>query len=306
MTRRSTDADLIDERRRARPNRRRWHVIGSVWAVLLLLVAAGPVQSEPDPGRSPGPITTNNVAPAHQQSLVRDEIAKLAPQRPGVRDFYFVGVAGYGGQNVFRKEAERVRALFDTRFGTAGRSILLVNNPATLATYPLATPENLRTVLRGIGKLMDPEEDVLVLFLTSHGGRRMGITFELDGRELGPLTPHDLAAALASAGIRQRIIVVSACFSGQFVPALRDERTLVITAASANRSSFGCTNTAEWTWFGEAFFKRALPATGRFVPAFKQARAMIAARERRSGYASSMPQLSLGAKMAQVLRESRF
>ncbi len=291
---------------RAQPARMRVLARRLASAALLALLAAGPVHSESQPGQSPGYRTGINAAREHQQSLLADQISKLAPQRPGVVDFYFVGVAGYGDQNVFRKEAERVRTLFDARFGTRGRSILLVNNPATLTIYPLATPENLSTVLHAVRKRIDPAEDVLVLFLTSHGAPRAGLTFELAGRELGPMTPHGLAAALASAGIRRRIVIVSACYSGQFVPALQDEQTLVITAAAANRSSFGCTNTAEWTWFGEAFFKRALPAAGRFVPAFERARAMIAKRERRSGYPHSRPQLSLGATMARVLGEIGF
>ena len=286
--------------------RTRLHVRGLALAALLLVSAAAPVHAESRHSRNPSPQATMDTARAEQQSLLIDQVSRLAPQRPGVHDFYFVGVAGYGDQNVFRKEVERVRGLFDTRFGTAGRSILLVNNPATLTTYPLATPMNLATALQAAGRLMDSTEDVLVLFLTSHGAPREGLTFELHGRELGLLTPRGLAVALASAGIRLRIVIVSACFSGQFVPALRDDRTLVITAAAANRSSFGCTNTAEWTWFGEAYFKRALPAIGRFVPAFRRARLVVAERERRSGYPSSTPQLSLGTTMARVLRASGF
>jgi hypothetical protein len=41
-----------------------------------------------------------------------------------------------------------------------------------------------------------------------------------------------------------------------FVPALADARTLVITAAAADRPSFGCEDGATWTYFGDAFFGR--------------------------------------------------
>lgn len=100
-----------------------------------------------------------------QPALLDAELSRLKPQRPGIHDIYFVGVAGYANQNVFLREARSVRKLFDTRYGTAGRSILLVNNPATVHDLPLADASNLKSVLDRIGKLMNPREDML--FLTS-------------------------------------------------------------------------------------------------------------------------------------------
>jgi hypothetical protein len=74
-----------------------------------------------------------------QQKLLDEALARLERERPGVEDLYFVGVAPYASQDVFARELAAVRKLFDERFGTAGRSIALVNSPATLNDAPIAS-----------------------------------------------------------------------------------------------------------------------------------------------------------------------
>ena len=59
----------------------------------------------------------------------------------------------------------------DERWGTAGRSLLLVNNPQTLLTTPFATVTNLRETLNEIGAAIDAEDDVVMVYLASHGSR---------------------------------------------------------------------------------------------------------------------------------------
>jgi hypothetical protein len=238
-----------------------------------------------------------------QPQLLQEALHALAPQRPGVRDLYFVGFAGYGDQEVFRKEVERVRDMFDQEFGTRGHSLVLVNNPFTLNRYPLATFENLKTVLAAIGKELDPNEDVLFLFLTSHGGQRSGVALRLNGRRLGDIAPRQLADALASAGIKNRVVVISSCFSGQFVAPLANDDSLVITAAAANRTSFGCSTEAEWTYFGRSYFLDSLPRQKRFIQAFYDAQNIVAVKEVGDGMPPSQPQISIGPRIERVLKE---
>lgn len=238
-----------------------------------------------------------------QTKKVDAALDQLKPQRPGVRDLYFVGFAGFGNQDVFRKEVERVRAMFDADYDTAGHSILLINNPDTLERYPLATPETLGRVLRGIGKRFDPKEDVLFLFMTSHGLPHRGFVTGMALYDFGTVTPKSLERALNAAGIRNRIVFVSSCYSGQFVAALKGKGSLVITASAANRPSFGCTTDAEWTWFGESYFADALPRSGRFESAFYDAQKAVTQREHSEKQRPSRPQISLGGEMRKILRE---
>jgi hypothetical protein len=274
-------------------------------SALAILVAA-PVSAFAEPPlRRSDPALQMRVKAAlpRQPQLLQEAIKALAPQRPGVRDLYFVGFGGYGDQDVFRKEVERVRELFDREFGTGGHSLVLVNSPVTLDRYPLATLENLKLVLAALGKQLDPKEDVLFLFLTSHGGRRSGIALRLNGRGLGDIAPRQLADALAAAGIKNRVVLISSCFSGQFIAPLANDDSLVITAAAANRASFGCATDAEWTYFGKGYFLDALPKQKKFIPAFYDAQNLVAVREVWDQMPPSQPQISIGSRIEGVLKE---
>jgi len=232
-----------------------------------------------------------------QADLLAHSLNSLQAQRPKVADLYFVGFAGDGGQDVFMKEMNSVRALFDNRFDTRGRSLALINNTHTIA--PLATTTALQAALTRVGGLIDPEEDVLFLFVTSHGSDDPAfVSVDEDGLQLTQLTPARLKAALVATPIKWKVIVVSACYSGSFIPMLQDDNTLVITASRADRSSFGCDARNSMTDFGRAYFSEALKQTMSFTAAFTLASKRIAAREKAEGLTPSQPQMSLGKAFA--------
>lgn len=74
--------------------------------------------------------------------------------------------------------------------------------------------------------------------------------------------------------------MISACYSGGFIPALKDERTLIMTASEANKVSFGCSEEADFTYFGNALFAQALNQTDDLQKAFALARQYVAEREK--------------------------
>ncbi len=228
--------------------------------------------------------------------------ARVAAQTPGRTDVYFVGYAPYAGEDVFLNEVLFAQRLFDTRFGTAGRSVVLVNNPATLEELPLANPRNLAFVLDGIAAAMDPVEDLLVMFMTSHGSEDARLAADFQGLAPNDLRAGELRRLLDEAGIRWRVLIISACFSGSFIEALRSPETLVLTASHAERQSFGCGHDGDFTYFGKALLDEALGAGAPLLEAFEQARESIARRERSEGLVASRPQIELGAALADYLR----
>jgi hypothetical protein len=236
-----------------------------------------------------------------QPELLYDALNDLEDERPGITDLYFVGFAPYAAEDVFRKDMEVARKLFDERFDTDGRSVVLVNNPRTVLEQPLATVSNLRATLSVLGDTIDPEQDVVMVYLTSHGSRDHRLTVQFPPLELDSLTPDALKQMLDDAGIKWRIIVVSACYSGGFIDPLKDEHTLIMTASAANRTSFGCGNGSASTYFGDALFQHALRFEDSFVNAFQQARERIAAREHTEHRKASDPQLYVGTEMAAKL-----
>ena len=214
--------------------------------------------------------------------------------------WYFLGVAGASYQDVFKLEIERIKEQFDTRFGTYGRSVELINNPATRTEIPLASKTSMELALRRIGQQMNRESDVLFLYMTSHG---LPNVFEMENAplDLAQVDPKWLKEALDASGIRWRVIVISSCYSGSFIPALQNDNTLIITASAADRQSFGCSNEAEYTYFGRAFFDQAMREQTSIQAAFNETKATVAKWEAAQGFEPSEPQWSMGKNMALML-----
>ncbi|MGJ0485882.1 MAG: C13 family peptidase [Methylomicrobium sp.] len=231
----------------------------------------------------------------YRQPLLLDKtLDRLRPQRNRHVDLFYVGFASFATEDVFSIEVDYIKRLFDTRFGTKGHSLNLVNHLETIDDTPLATATNLAIALKRIGKIMNREEDLLFLYLTSHGSSDHKLAVEFWPLPLNDISPAQLKAMLDQAGIKWRVIVVSACYSGAFVEALKGPHTLVATAAAQDRTSFGCGSESDFTYFGEAVFKEQLQGQFSLVSAFKAAAASIAEREQREKLEASQPQLWIG------------
>ncbi len=231
-----------------------------------------------------------------QRALIESALSALAPQRPGQPDLYVIGVGGDSTEDVFRNEAVYLEALMSKRFGARGRVLTLINHSDSLngPPRPLATLENLRSALAGVGNTMDREQDVLLLFMTMHGTAEHQLFVQMPPFYFDFIDPHQLRKALDDAGIRNRVLVISACYSGGFVPALKDDNTLVLTAAHKNRTSFGCGADSDITYFGRAWLVDALNGTTDFVAAFETAKVLIAEREEAEDFRPSRPQIAIG------------
>jgi hypothetical protein len=142
----------------------------------------------------------------------------------------------------------------------------------------------------------------LFLALSSHGMKGAHLSVTNTGMREGTLDAKDLAEMLRESGIRWRVIIVSACFSGSFVKPLADDHTIVITAAAKNRTSFGCSDQRDLTYFGEAFYRDALSHSAHLRDAFEAAREDIQERELAEEFTPSKPQSFFGPLMEEKLR----
>jgi len=238
-----------------------------------------------------------------QPKLLERELAGLKPGRKGVIDLYFVGVAGYASQDVFMKEVNAVDKLFRERFDAGGHSVRLINNAKTVADTPIASVTALKATLSRLADVMDRDEDILFLFLTSHGSEDHHFSLDFWPLRFKPLDPKTLRQLLDESGIKRRVVVVSACYSGGFAESLKEENTLVITASAPDRNSFGCSNEADFTYFGKAYFDEALRETYSFVEAFEKAKPLIAEREKKQDYSGSEPQIFVGKAIVRPLAQ---
>ena len=238
------------------------------------------------------------------QTAIDDEqrfaqsLAALQPQRPGTVDAYVV-VAALDTDPVFGREARETARVLASRFDAKGRTIVLAQDEGHDLANGSGTPEHLALALRRQAEVMDKDEDVLVLYTTSHGSPHQGLNYRDPARGSAVLAPEQLAALLNDAGFKNRLIILQACYAGQFVPALAGPRTVVATAASAIHSSFGCTAGNDWTFFGYALIDLAMRQPDTFVRQFRRAYVNILGWEKKLEIPPSDPQISVGSETAE-------
>ena len=275
-------------------------IIVLVGAVALLTIWQRNVADQPIFKQIPVEPVLEEAALYEQPRLLQQALDRIDPSIPGKSDWYFMGVAGFSEQNVFRSEINKVRELFDVRFGTSGHSLALINNNYTWLDEPIATKTSILRGLKTIGQQMNADEDVLFLTLSSHGDENV-IQLANPPLAMDDLDATWLREVLDASGIRWRVIVVSACYSGSFIDELASPTTVIITASAADKMSFGCTNSAEMTYFGQAFFAESLRENTSFSDAFKDAAYRVQERELYMGFEPSEPQMVIGSLMETAL-----
>lgn len=251
--------------------------------VLVPMVAAAQPGADPLGGQF-GAIEVA-MAPAeaaHDVELMSAALSKLPAQRPGVVDSYVIS-ASFWNDPVFENEAKEAAGVLGRRYDASERTVVLSagRGPRLQRTYPAATPNNFQAAIGKIAQLMDPKEDLLVLFVTSHGAQDGSVALQEKGRMGGALRALNLRASLQQAGIGAKLVIVSACFSGHFILPFSNDDTVVLTAAAADKTSFGCEPSRDWTYFGDALFNHAMRGGGGVLDAFSQARGIIAKWEDR-------------------------
>ena len=232
---------------------------------------------------------------AEHRKLTR-ALATLQPQRAGTVDAYVIWIA-LDSDPVFAREARVARAVLSARYGAQGRTIVLAGSDGSApSTLPRGTPETFGIALARVAELMNRNEDVLVVYTTGHG-TPYGLYYNDADNGYGAISPNRLHDILDQVGIRNRLLILSACFSGVFVPRMQAENTAIVTAASADRSSFGCVAENDWTFFGDAMINHALRKPQSLVAAGLEAGGLIMQWEAQGGVTPSNPQVSYGSKV---------
>lgn len=286
-------------------------VWGLFAAMSMMLFAAAPVsaqQQQRDPFN--GQFGVFEIAPppadaARLATLMGDALDRLAPQQPGVQDVYMI-TASFWGDPVFEREATQAEAILREHLHVPeNHSILLSAGGNGPRTYPAASPDNFAAAIGQVGSLIDPNEDLVVIFVTTHGQSDGTAAMREHNRLWSGLRPVHLGVMLGQANIRNRVVIMSSCFAGAFIAPLASDSTIVMAAAAPDRSSFGCQPQNEWTFFGDAYFNRSVRNGNDMVAAFDNAKRLIAQWEREQNLSpASNPQIFVGSRAATMLRQA--
>jgi len=240
-----------------------------------------------------------------QNEFLKDSLSQLTHHTSDAIDLYFIGMAAHQ-EAVFYQEIDYIENYFIEQFGAENKTITLFNHPSKSTDKPLVTNHAIKDVLDGLAEKIDVNQDVLFFYLSSHGTNEK-ISVSYPGLELSEIDAEQLGEMLHDSPIKWKVIMISACYSGSFIPYLKSDHHLVMTAAREDRVSFGCGEGSKMTYFAKAMFKQALPNHESFVGAFEAAKQVIKQWENDDFPDSehSEPQIYIGKKIEAHLKQWR-
>ena len=160
----------------------------------------------------------------------------------------------------------------------------------------LDAPADPQSIGNALWDLSNRTSGGCLAYFSSHGSP--------DGLLLGNgmLAPRQLANILNnSCAGKPTVVVLSACFSGAFVPALQAPNRMILTAAREDRTSFGCGQTDRYPYFDQCILS-VWPYSDGFPALGRAAQLCVAVREKKEHVGPpSEPQLWLGASAASEL-----
>ena len=233
---------------------------------------------------------------ALQKELQSEALNALEEHRVGETDLYFVAFAPDGAGAKWRPHVARAKKMMDEQWGTQRRSLVYVNDAATLIEAPMATVTHLREALEGIASAIDPDEDIVMLYLAGRSNKDGSLHVSLPPLGLVQLTGPGLAHLFRQAGIRWRVVVISTCVAQSFVEALADEQTLVI--AASDRADRSCASSDGLANLGDALFAARSPGASSLPAAFERAQKALAQQ-------GSAPVLHIGTAIGAQLARLR-
>ncbi|HEY1259054.1 MAG TPA: C13 family peptidase [Stellaceae bacterium] len=198
--------------------------------------------------------------------------------------------AGDDAQPVFDNAVAAMAAWLEARGVPAADIHRLSASPAQVRDA--VEPATLDNVLSSIAELPVRPGDRCLVFLTSHGEHGEGLWL---ARSRTALHPAALARALAQGcGAAPTVVIVSGCYSGGFAHGeMTRSNRVIMTAARADRPSFGCQAERTYTFFDQCLLAT-LPKSATWRTVFAGTKKCVSRMERVRGERPSDPQAYFG------------
>jgi hypothetical protein len=161
--------------------------------------------------------------------------------------------------------------------------------------YPDTRPERLtaQSMLDALKASAARAPAGCLIYYTSHGAPKQGVVMDVMGKQY-MFSPAEMAALVEEACPgRPTIVIISACFSGAFMPYLSGPQRMVMTAARPDRSSFGCSSEDKYPYF-DACFLESVSAVRNFTALAPAIQGCVSRREGQMNLSPpSEPQVSI-------------
>ena len=161
--------------------------------------------------------------------------------------------------------------------------------------------DNFDGIMSSLGEVARTAQGGCLIYVSSHGAPQGILLGD------GLLPPAELANAVSGiCGQRPTVVVLSACFSGVFVPAMAGPGRMILTAARPDRTSFGCGVDNRYPFFDDCFLQ-SLPQATDFVDLAPRVQWCVSNMEATQGMSPpSEPQLWIDPGIRPMLPLYRF
>jgi hypothetical protein len=200
---------------------------------------------------------------------------------------------------VFDKDVLSLTKAFSKRLGTP-RSTAKFGYTSNLLKRP--SPENVNNAIAKVSSHARDGDDVVIVFLTTHGTEGLLAVKPSENEQATGVSADALRDFLKPAQNDQQIIILQACYSGSLIKGLKHPNRIIITAAAADKTSFGCSPGSRNTWFTKAMVA-ALPKANSWSDVFANTKSKVLEYEAQQGIPKSdqsNPQHFVGRNMKNV------
>ncbi|WP_395007462.1 C13 family peptidase [Undibacterium sp.] len=267
---------------------------------LSCLVFSGCLQTAPVAKAPIGLTPENPIAQQTSIALAQAQREKLITQAATITAprLWFAGFGFHSDSGAFRGDVlltqSRLREKYPQTLSFVFDNALQKEKIETPFAHLGSLTETVKTIADQTKK-----GDVVTLMLSTHGFTKLLAT-QIGGRDYAHILDYHLATALAPLKDTPTVLIISACYSGSLIPALKNENRIIMTAAAEQKVSYGCQPLAKNTFFIDALFGDKHDGKLSLVEEFELTKKRISARETELKLNPSEPQIFIGEKMKEL------
>tara|TARA_B100000700_G_C14773213_1_gene727706 strand:- start:91 stop:867 length:777 start_codon:yes stop_codon:yes gene_type:complete len=238
-------------------------------------------------------IVSNNIEPSFQNG-------KEIKKNTYVPKIYYLGLGLWGnGEDWSENDVIVLENIFKKIYYNREFHSYIFSNKGlqTKAKLPFFSEKKLEFLIKNIGESVT-EKDIIILTISSHGFPG-GINYRIGISPSMSLTGDKIEEIIKPIQEKNILFIISSCYSGSLIKYLEGKYSIIFTASSANKPSFGCDKESSNSWFIESLYEsyhNYQNTEKRFSLKrwFNKTKSIVKNKEASYGYPHSFPQIFIG------------